>query len=383
VQALGVNLTPRGAAFLGASLALFSAGLLKIDGPLITIGLVGIILLALVLVIGRWNLSKLRLRLQAPARVFADTPMDLRLSLENHRILFDTYGVNIQLELSKSARIHTHVKWAAAGSSATSKLRGSIPNRGAVSDHPCILSSGFPLNIFTYQKRISLKQEILVFPKALLPREFFASGEFDDAWHGEGFQTGDAPGEPRGLRPFRPGDPAKRLHWPATIRSLARGRSPRVREFDPPGIRPRKAAVIFHSFGTDGTLIRTDLFERALSLLCGTLRHMRSIGVPATLTSDFLAWKSLSSFQSSAWSDTLTVLARAERADDTEAHNLVDAILETPPEEALIIISDMPPAAWTHILPKRKALIIDIQQHKHGKRGMNFKIAPIKAKALT
>ena len=360
-------------------MALFSAGILRIDGPLISLGLVGLIVLAIVFVIGRWNLSNLKLHLQAPARVFADTPMDLRLSLENHRSLFDTYEINLQLDLSSGTRIHTHVKWAAAGSSAISKLRGSIPNRGAVSNPPCLLSSGFPLNIFTYQKRITISLEILVFPLALLPREFFACGEFDDAWHGEGFQTGNAPGEPRGLRPFRPGDPAKRLHWPATIRSLARGRAPRVREFDPPGIRPRKATVIFHSFGTDGALIRTDLFERALSLLCGTLRHLRSIGVPTTFTSDFLAWKSLPSFQTSAWSEALTVLACAKRAGDTEAHNLVATILETPPEDALVVISDMPPAAWSHILPNRKVLIVDIQQHNCGKRDMNFKITPVKS----
>ena len=369
-------LTPRGAAFLGGSLALFAAGVLRIDGPLISLGLVGIILLIIVFIFGRWNLSHLQLRLHAPSRVFADSPIDLRLSLENHRSLFDAHGIEIQIELSRSTSIKTHVNWAAAGSSATSKFRGSIPNRGAVSEHPCLLTSAFPLSIFSYQKRIVVRKEILVFPKALVPKEFFASGEFDDAWHGEGFQAGDSPGEPRGLRPFRPGDPAKRLHWPATIRSLARGRAPRVREFDPPGIRPRKATVIFHSFGTDSTLIRTDLFERGLSLLCGTLRHLRSIGVPANFTSDFLAWKSLPTFQSSAWSDVLTILARAERAHDTEAHNLVAAITETPPEDALVIISDMPPAAWSHILPDRKVLIVDIQQHKFGKRSMNFTKPP-------
>ena len=103
-----------------------------------------------------------------------------------------------------------------------------------------------------------VQQEMLVFPKALVPKEFFSSGEFDDAWHGEGLQAGDSPGEPRGLRPARPGDPAKNIHWPATMRAFARGRAPRIREMDPPGLRPRRATVLFHSFGTDGTLIRTD-----------------------------------------------------------------------------------------------------------------------------
>lgn len=217
-----------------------------------------------------------------------------------------------------------------------------------------------------------IDQEILVFPKPLVPVEFFASGEFDDAWNGEGFQSGDAPGEPRGLRPFRPGDQAKRLHWPATIRSLARGRGPRVREYDPPGLRPRQATVIFHSFGTDNTLIRTDLFERALSLACGTLRHLRGIGVPATLRADFLSWKPRQTFQSEAWSETLAILARANRSEGTEAHDLIAEIESIPQQEALVIISDMPPDAWRHILPNRKALIVDIHQHTYKKRGMKF-----------
>jgi uncharacterized protein (DUF58 family) len=85
------------------------------------------------------------------------------------------------------------------------------------------------------------------------------------------------------------GDRAKLIHWPATIRSQARGRSPRVREYDPPGLRPHHTVVIFHSFGTDHTLIRTDLFERSLSLACGTLRHLRGIGVPSNLRADFLS----------------------------------------------------------------------------------------------
>lgn len=372
-----MSITPRGAAFLGATVALFVAGLLKIDGPLIALGAAGFLLIVIVLIFGKWNLTKLKLQLHAPARVFADTPFDLQVTQANHRNLFDAYGVELEIQLSRVAKIRSHASWTAARSSATAKLRGSIPRRGAVSNHPCQLRSKFPLGLFQHQTTSLIKQEILVFPNPIVPREFFASGEFDDAWSGEGHQAGEAPGEPRGLRPFRPGDQAKRLHWPATIRSLARGRGPRVREFDPPGLRPRQATVIFHSFGTDNTLIRTDLFERALSLTCGTLRHLRGIGVPATLKADFLSWKSRQTFQSEAWSETLAILAKARRSDSTEAHDLIAEIESVPKEEALVIISDMSPEAWRHILPDRKALIVDINQHSYKKRGMKFQKRPI------
>jgi len=347
-------------------------GLLRIDGVLIALGMAGVLLTIIVLLFGKWNLQGIQVKLTAPRRVFADTAFDLRMTQLNRRSLFDACSTDLELLLSKTVKIETHSSWTAARSSVTSKLRGSIPTRGAISQHPCLLKSTFPLGLFRFQSKLVVEHEILVFPKPLVPREFFATGDFDDAWNGKGHQAGDAPGEPRGLRPYQPGDRAKQIHWPATIRSLARGRSPRVREYDPPGLRPRQAVVIYHSFGTDNTLIRTDLFERSLSLVCGTLRHLRGIGIPSTLRADFLSWKSYPTFHSESWSEALTLLARASRSDHTEAHDVIAEIEATPPEQALVLISDMPPEAWRHILPERNMLIVDIRQHRYGKRSLSF-----------
>lgn len=367
-----MTLTPRGILFLLIALGLTVAGFFRIDGNLIALGSAGLLLALMVMIFGKWNLHGIHLKIFAPSRVFADTPFDLRLTQLNSRSLFDACSTDLELNLSKASKIETHATWTAARSSSTSKLRGSIAKRGAVSEHPCTLRSTFPLGLFRFSKKLSLQHEILVFPKPLVPKEFFASGEFDDAWDGEGYQAGDAPGEPRGLRPYQPGDRAKQIHWPATVRSLARGRNPRVREYDPPGLRPRQAVVIFHSFGTDHTLIRTDLFERSLSLVCGTLRHLRGIGVPANLRADFLAWKTQKTFHAEAWSDTLTLLVQAKRSDQTEAHDVLAEIESTPAEDALVIISDMPLEAWTHIMPDRRMLIVDIRQHRFGQRDLAF-----------
>lgn len=372
VQTLPVTITPRGAFFIGASFAMIIAGLFFIDGVLIALGGAGVILIVIVIIFGKWNLKRIQLKLTAPRRVFADTPFDLRMAQLNRRSLFDACSTDLELQLSKLVKITSHSPWTAARSSSTSKLRGSIPTRGAISQHPCLLKSAFPLGLFRFQSKLSVEHEILVFPKPIVPREFFATGEFDDAWNGQGYQAGDAPGEPRGLRPYQPGDRAKQIHWPSTIRSIARGRNPRVREYDPPGLRPRQAVVIYHSFGTDNTLIRTDLFERSLSLVCGTLRHLRGIGVPTFLLADFLSWKSQATFNSEAWSETLTRLARATRAENTEAHDVIAEIEAIPASQALVIISDMPPEAWKHILPKRRMLIVDIRQHRYQTKGFSF-----------
>lgn len=370
--------TPRGIIFLLATIALTVAGFFRIDGILISLGASGILLALMVALLGWWNLRGITLRLVAPSRVFADTPFDFRLSQINQRSLFDAFDTRIELSLSKTSKIETHASWIAARSSSTSKLRGSIPKRGAVSRHPATLRSAFPLGLFCFNKKLTVEHEILVFPKPLIPVEFFAQGEFDDTSDGEGYQAGQAPGEPRGLRPFQPGDRAKQIHWPSTIRSIARGRDPRVREYDPPGLRPRQAVVIFHSFGTDHTLIRTDLFERSLSLVCGTLRHLRNIGVPAKLHADFLTWKPQKTFHAEGWSEVLTILARASRAHHTEAHDVLAEIEATPPQDALVVISDMPIEAWEHILPQRRMLLIDIQQYRFGRRDLSFASQPPK-----
>ena len=114
--------------------------------------------------------------------------------------------------------------------------------------------------------------------------------------------------------------------------------------------------MLFHSFGTSGELIREDRFDRALSLVCGALRHLRDHGIPATLLADFLAWHPQPVTNRANFASALVALARAERANDTEAHNLLPIIEAVPEDHSLLVLSDMPPDAWDHILPTRSAL---------------------------
>ncbi len=366
-------LTLRGSVFLGGALLLIAAGILRIDGPLITLGALGMIILAMAWVIGARNLAAVKVLPHLPARLFANQPFDLRLTVKNERRFLDGFQLSVDIDLPGSSKTKGYLRWIAGGTTATMKLRASVPLRGNYREHRCTLCSAFPLGLLRQKKIITVQREVLVFPQAITPSEFFKAGAFDDAWLGEGLQAGDAPGEPRGIRPFRPGDPAKHLHWPSTIRSLARGRSPRVRESDPPGERPARVTVIFHSYATDGTLIRTDDYERALSLLCGTLRHLRKIGVPAVLRADFLEWLDHPAFQVHDWSGLLGKLAYAQRAKETEAHDLQAIAQECPDDEAIIVISDMVSASWRDLLPQRNLLIIETQAHAYEKRALKFR----------
>lgn len=368
----GVSPTPRGLVFSGVSAGMIAVGVLRVDGALMALGTGGLICAFVALVVGRWNLKGLELHLTAPHRVFAGSPFDLRLTYFNRRALFGTCLLDLELQLSKTVRLVSQARWTAPQSSSTSKLRGTLSQRGAIREHLCLVSSTFPFALFRFQESLALQHEILAFPQPLVPGEFFDGGPFDDAWEGGGNRASDAPGEPRGLRPYQPGDRAKQIDWPATVRALARGRNPRVREYDPPGFRPHQAALIFHSYGTDHTLIRTDLFERALSLACGTLRHLRGNEIPTTLHADFLSWQAQATFQKEAWGSTLTLLAKATRAEHTEAHDLLREIEGIPTDRALVVISDMPLDTWQHLIPVRSALLIDIHQHRIAQKGLQY-----------
>ncbi len=363
-----MKFTARGGILLGLSIILIGAGFIKIDGILITLGSLGMLLIVTAVILGRANLRNLKFEVIGPKRTFAGNPFDLRITLLNQRRLFDAFDIQSSLRLGESTFLEAHSPWTAANSSSTTKVRGPILERGTIEQHPCSIESNFPLGLFNFRSTCHFEHEIMVFPMPIVPNEFSNTGQLDDSWTGEGFLSGDAPGEPRGIRPFRPGDRTKQWHWPATIRSFARGRSPRVREYDPPGFRPRQIVVIFHSFGTDNTLIRTDLFERALSLLCGTLRHLRGISIPTTVVADFLDWHPHKTLTSSTWSNLLTLFSSAERARHTEAHDIMIEVESIPSDHAIVMISDMPMDSWSHILPDRKILPIDIDQHQFKKK---------------
>lgn len=365
-------ITSRGIILLISSLLLIGIGLVRIDGPLMTLGILGILTLTLTKITAHLNLRNLSLELIAPPRIYAETLFDFRLILKNHRRLTASRHLRLHLKLCQDTPLELPWPLSPPSSRSERKTRNLVKKRGNATEHPYLLSSTFPLGLWHHQHRGLIKKPLLICPKAQIPNELYHSGDLDDAWSGEGSQIGNSPGEPRGLRPHQPGDPAKMIHWPSSIRALARGRSLRVREFDPPGQKPAHLTVLFHSFGTDNTLIRTDLFEQALALLCGTLRHLRKLGLPTTLLADFLHWQKLPTTSRTAMSDILNELARARRANHTEAHDLTSEITHLPKSEALIIISDMPLTSWEHLLPTRPAILIDIAQRRPRHQTLTF-----------
>ena len=350
----------------GAGLAIFVAGLWRVDGVLAALGLAAWCLLGLAWALGRFNLTRLEVALDGPGKVPAGVTFPALLTLRNPRRFWDAFAIQIELELPAKSRVGGYARWIAAGSAADLELRVAVPERACRDHHPVRLESDFPLGLFEVRRVLVLVHPLLVLPRPLVPLGLRALGVLMDASPVDGASAGEAAGEPRGLRPWQPGDSPRRIDWPTSVRSWARGAGLVVREAEPPGFHPRRCLVLFHSFGADGSLIRPERFERALSLASGALRHLHELGIPVRLLGDFDGWIEHPAATRAQLAACQEVLARATRAAGTEAHNLQAAANRTADDETLVVLSDMPRPAWLAALPKQRLPILtpDLRRRK-------------------
>lgn len=336
----------------GIGVTLLATGLWRVDGVLAALGLAVGALLALAWMLGRLNLIHLEVTLDAPSSVPAGAMFPAVLTLRNRRRWWDAFAIRMELELPGKARARGHARWVSARTAADLELRVAVPVRAHATAHPVRLGSDFPFGLFETRRGLVADHELLVFPRPLNPRGLRALGVLMDAAPHDGASAGEAAGEPRGLRPWRPGDPMRRIDWPSSVRSWSHGTGLVVREADPPGFHPRRCLVLFHSFGADGSLIRPDRFEQALSLAAGTIRHLHGLGIPVRLMADFDGWTEHPAATRAQLTVCQEVLAKAVRARGTEAHDLQTAAGRVHDDEVLIALSDMPVAAWRGTLPK-------------------------------
>lgn len=341
---IGIEL--RGRLLLGGAAALLAAGLFRVDGAMAALGAAGMIFCGIAALAARANLRGLQVELSGPHAAAVGQAIRLRLTLRNPRAGFDAFGVQVAAKIPGGREDGTHALWVAGRSAADAELRVTPGERG---DHAAVaiqLRSEFPFGLFRAARVLSCPHRLLVFPRPLVPVELLASGAWVDDAPRAAVAAGEAQGEPRGLRPYRAGDAARTIAWPASVRSRARGGGLMVRELDPPGFHPREAVVVFHSYGTDRALIRPDRFERALSLAWGALRHFQGQGIPVRLMADFDGWKSRPAGNRRQLGACGELLARAHRATGTEAHE-VQALLSSLDESAgVLVVSDMPLASW-------------------------------------
>ena len=355
----------RGLILGGGALALLATGLGRVDGAMAALGAAGLAALGIAALAARANLRGLVLERSGPHAVAAGSTARFRLALRNPRRGLDAFGVRVGFPVPGDGECGTHALWVAAASGAEAEPRATPGRRGDHDLGGIVLRSAFPLGLFEAATRRTCPHRLLVFPRPLLPVELLDRGAWRDDSPRPALAAGDAHGEPRGLRPYRAGDAARTICWPASLRSQARGGGLLVREEDPPGFQPREVAVLFHSYGSDRALIRPDRFERALSLAWGALRHFQELGIPARLIADFDDWQPRPAAKRHQLARCGELLARARRHAGTEAHELQAALAALDPGTGVLVVSDMPPAAWPSSLLSSAAQVrVDITRYE-------------------
>lgn len=361
-----IPLSRHGAAFTGGAVVMMGAGLLAGNGLLLLLGLCGLLLLVVAWGLAWMSLRSVEVKMHLPKRVRAGAAFDLELTFYNRRIWFDAFNIRVEVLLPGKVVFMALAGWTPAGSASRTVQSVILPGRVYAEEHGVRLSTTFPLGLFHLNRFLLIRHAVTVTPCLILPQELSRDGALHDSEPRGGVTVGQSFGEPRGIRPWQAGDSARRIHWPASARSLARGHELRVREYDPPGFHPDHCHLVFHSYASGGEMLREDRFERAISLLAGSISMMQSNGIPCILTADFNDWQEVYCGSRAQLVECLTQLARVRRCRGTEAHDLEETLRAISPDHAVVIISDMTPDSWSHLLSKHPhTLMIDIRQIRY------------------
>ncbi len=357
------KIAPRGAFCLGIAFGLSVVGGMIGDGVLITLGLSAVTLMICCYVLGRSNLYHLEADVSLPHKVHANKSYRPQVVIRNHRSLLDAFHVKLYLAFPHGAVLASQSAWVAAGSLASASLLVRIPMRHCSLEHPYKFSSTFPLGLFRFSTRQLLHHPLTIYPRSIIPDELLEVGASGQCQYPDQQSNLQHAGEMRSVRAWQPGDAAKNIHWPASIRSLAHGHGLRIREFDPPGLLPERAVIIFHSFSAEREMMREDTFERGISLIAGSIAYLRNLNIRADLVADFMGWIPLVTKTRPQYYECLSFLADGKRAVGTELHELQSAIDAISDKEQIIIISDMPPDAWFDLVQiPDSASVVDIRQ---------------------
>jgi uncharacterized protein (DUF58 family) len=357
------KLTARGTFCLLIAVGMTVIGVLSGDGALITLGLSSAVLMLCCYVLGMSNLYHLEINVSLPHKCHANKLYKPHVVIRNRRSLLDAFHVQLHLAFPHGAVLVCQSAWVPARSLSSADVAIKIPMRASIVEHPYKFTSLFPLGIFTFSSRQTLHQSLTVYPRSIVPDELLDHGVSGQCSSPDQHSTFKYSGEPRSIRPWQPGDAAKNIHWPASIRSLAQGHTLRVREYDPPGMLPDSAVVVFHSFSSQREMMREDAYERAISLTAGTIAHLRNLNIKTSLVADFMRWHPFSTRTRAQYYECLSILADSQRAIGTELHELQSALNKVSDKQQLIIISDMPPEVWLDlVLIPKTATVIDIRQ---------------------
>jgi uncharacterized protein (DUF58 family) len=171
-------------------------------------------------------LRRVEVRRRPPRAITAGEPARMTYEVRNGKRRLPSFAIEVG-EAGSAARA-----WVAAlepGAAAHARAEAKWERRGVYPLGTVTLATSFPFGLFRKERDVELPGEAVVWPRTDRPvREPRPSGERARPSGDRPAGAAGARGEFRALRPFRPGDDPRDVHW----RTTARAGAPIVREYE-------------------------------------------------------------------------------------------------------------------------------------------------------
>lgn len=351
-----------GWAVLLSAPAFILAGLMRKDAAMVSVGLIAGAAGVFAYLFARIHARDLNIRVSLPPHVEAGRRFVCRVCVWNTSRWCDAWRLRLKLRPLILEDGEASIAWVRAKDVTVADLDAVVEKRCELRSVWIEWITDAPFGLMITRRTVEVAAPMLVRPKAVWSWKHHQRG----TW---GARTADASrmagwgewGEPRGVRPWRSGDRARNMIWPATLRSVARGSVWMVRESDPPMEGWASYTVVFHSHGGGGALIRPDSFEQALTYAAGVVKNLMAEGRTVRFVADFNEWRPWECRDGHSLARLLDILATVERVAGTEAHEIARVLEAVKPEDGIVILSDFPVKCWQSAVPEcaRRAWLPD------------------------
>ncbi len=216
-------------------------------------------------ILSELTLQNLSVERRLPASVFRNSPVPVKISIENRKRLIASYSFWV-VELTTEALQcePLYVIKLEGGQKKEGMTRYRFPKRGRLELEAIEVATRFPFGFFIKKRRLSAPTELIVYPSIVamkLPRLP------DGTAHGTGSTIVRGVGdEIRGLEDYTLMDDAKHIHWKASARA---GRLIK-KEFETE--REKRVSIVFENRGREDELFETTV-DRAATLANHYLNH--------------------------------------------------------------------------------------------------------------
>ncbi len=343
------RMTRWGAWVIGLSLVMVGVGLARHDALQAAFGFAGLLMMGMSYLVGRLNVCGWEMNCEGAAVAHAGQVFLLRLWVKSKKRFLAGHGLHAKIAMVGGMKEEWSLPTVDPGEEHAHDVRMIPDQRASGQKHSVRWRSIFPLGLWDFERVGEMVHELTIFPQVARAKAGLLTGAMRDAAVLHGLSFGRGGGEWRGLRAWQAGDSAQRVHASASSRSHARGMGLMVREYDPPGHLPQRVIVLFHSLGRDGAMIRPEMFERALSHVCGVIKFLIEQSIPVTFVADFDHYLERRCDSRAQMIEVFHLLSRAQRYAGTEWHDLDKIKNDYQEEDFWIVISDMDRALWQRV----------------------------------